>query len=287
MSQFGNPDKYHLQIDPIDTIENIKSMIDQKFVVYESELKNKKLMIYNFINNTELAIYITDKYSNTIKNGQYNLLSHYTLNRKEIFSNLQFLKDSLIVNEFLNPVTTDNRMVDDVGDISTPLTDATASPSGGNMNDYSNSEVLMYQMLEMLGKVFDRQNDVDSKQVLFELFNKDLYFANMKFGLLRNLRLIANLMVGYVEEDTTTGTFELKNRTEISVKYSVPIAVIQGQPNYTTCDSTYDDPVIDADAIFVVLSFYGRNDRGYLESHKLIATLAAIDRINEVVYIYI
>lgn len=283
LSQFGNPEKYHLRISPSKTKSENEALIDQKFDLYEKELKNQHVMIYNFINDTDLALYITLKY-NTFKDINYNGLTHYSLDRKDIFSNLQQFKDTMIVNEFLNPNITDNKMVDDVGDISIELTDPTASPSGGNMNDYSNSEIVMYQMLEMLGKIFNRQNDLESKQVLFELFDKDLFYANMKFGLIRNLRLLANLMVCNVNEETLTGIFTLTNQTEIPVKYNVPIAVIQGQPNYTTCDVSYNDPVITANAIFIVLSFYGRNDRGYLDSHKLVATLAAIDRINELVY---
>lgn len=316
LAQFGNEEKYHLLLDKTESEQDKKDKIKNKLTELNSLFSTKLLMIYNFISDDNVIIeYINTEYGN-IHNADYNTLIHYGIERKYFFENLNSFNTLLVANEFLNPNKTDNEMGYIVGDTSiaiptaapttegptttgtatdtpspTPSTNPPATPTPTDIDKYTNSEILLYQMMEMLRKVFSRKTDIESNQVLFELFNKDLYGANMKYGLIKNLRIVANIMVTRVgKEDPTDPASDcvLTNVTEIPVRYLVPIAQVQGEPQNVTCDITYDDPVINADdsVIFIPLTFYGRNDRGYYEGHKLIALLAAIDLINEKVYLY-
>lgn len=287
LSQFGNEDKYHLQLDTTDA--DPTTTITNKFNNLKSELDKKNLMIYNFITDKTLIAHINTEYKSILYDGNYNGLIHYGIEREYFYTNLNDFENLIIANEFLYPNKTNNEMSSKIGDTSTPLSTATpiTTPTPVDMDKYTNSEILLYEMLEMLSKIFQKQSDIESNQVLFELFDKDLYGANMVYGLLKNMRIVADIMMGNVIKDTSGGSIVLYNLTAIPVRYLVPISQVQGQPLNTSCDVTFDNPIIDSDAIFIVLSFYGRNDRGYYDSHKLISLLAAIDLINENVYILI
>lgn len=96
-------------------------------------------------------------------------------------------------------------------------------------------------------------------------------------------RVISPLYATYYNNDPATLAWHY---TEIDIGNTMPTAQVFGQPNNITCDLLDSSDFIQLDGFFMVLSFYGGdNSRGYYESFTLNAALAAIDDINQRVYI--
>lgn len=292
LSQFGNKEEYHLLLDSTLTFDDQKSEIDKSInKIKTSQIIIQPLTIYNFITDETISKYINKVYNDNIKSVNSNII-HYGVDRFDIYNDLEKYENSLIANEFLNPNNDNNNdMSEMIGDLTVPFIPVTPiNPINGVfMNKYYNSEIMMYEMLNMLMTVYKRyKHEIDSSQVLFEILNKEMYYAKMTFGLLQNMRLLSTIMICEIIKDTTTNVYILRNVTDIKVKYNiVPVAQIQGQPSNITCNVKLNNQIIKSDGIYMVMSFYGNNERGYLESHKLISILAAIDHLNNNVFIFI
>lgn len=138
-------------------------------------------------------------------------------------------------------------------------------------------------MFELISQKYMKESDITINLLYYELYGKITTSLDVSYSLLKNNHLLSNIFIGKI--DTTTSTIVKDMEIVINDLTVNPTAQITGYPVNMTCNILHSPPYYPLDGLFVILSFQGLEEKGYLSSHSLISVLASIDTINKEVYI--
>lgn len=137
-------------------------------------------------------------------------------------------------------------------------------------------------MLELYSQKYMAKSSLTMNLLYYELYGKTTESLGISYTLLKNNHLISNIYIGIINSTASAApTLEKDMEIVIDDLTSTPSAQITGYPVNMTCSILHSPMYYPLDGIFVILSFYGLKEKGYLSSQSLVAVLTAIEMINK------
>lgn len=270
LTQFGHNRTLSLVQDTIDS-----DALDKHFDYLKSKLNvNESMIIYNFIQDITIIKKLTALFEATFK--VKSIIMNFEVDRKTVLNiDPSLYKSNLFASEIYS--------IDDSSEIYEIL-----DPTLASTPVLTSVEILMYEMIDIVRQKYENNPELTTIQLQSELFEKTLECSGgLKFSMFTNNRLVGDMQIVQMITNATTSLTKLTVIDLVEIWYQLPPGQIIGQPMGVTCNVINDPIIYKQSALYIGVSVYGDNERGVLERNNLAAFLAAVDAVNDGVYIYI
>lgn len=271
LTQFGHNRTLSLVQDTIDD-----DALDKHFDLLKSKLNvSESMIIYNFVQDMAIIEKLTTLFEATFK--VKSIIMNFQVDRKEVIEmNPTLYKSNLFASEIYK--------IDDSSELYEILDPSLTPP----LPTLTSIQILMYEMIDIVRQKYEDNPTLTTLQLQSEFFEKTLECSGgLIFSMFTNNRLVGDVQIAQMINNATTGKNELTVIDFVVIFYQLPPGQIIGQPMGVTCNVINDPIIYKPASLYIGVSVYGDNERGILERHNLAAFLAAVDTVNDGVFIYL